>query len=184
MDWRHVVEIGSAGQAVHERFLNMAAWVKNQAGMGSFLRSQHKLFFIFAKGGAPSRNNVQLGCFGRSRSNVWNYPSAASLARTAEEGNPLAMHPTVKPLALICDILLDTSVKGDIVADPFMGSGTTLIAAERLGRQARGIELDPVYCDTIIRRWQRWTGESAVRVADGMSFPALEAEANAQEGQA
>lgn len=94
------------------------------------------------------------------------------------------MHPTVKPLALICDILLDTSVKGDIVADPFMGSGTTLIAAERLGRQARGIELDPVYCDTIIRRWQRWTGESAVRVADGMSFPTLEAEANAQEGQA
>lgn len=80
MDWRHVVEIGSAGQAVHERFLNMAAWVKNQAGMGSFLRSQHELFFIFAKGGAPSRNNVQLGCFGRSRSNVWNYPSAASLA--------------------------------------------------------------------------------------------------------
>ena len=176
MDWRHVVEIGSAGQAVYERFLNMAVWAKNQPGMGSFYRSQHELFFIFAKGGAPSRNNVQLGRFGRSRSNVWNYPAAASLARTAEEGNPLAMHPTVKPLALICDILLDTSVKGDIVVDPFMGSGTTLIAAEKLGRKARGVELDPAYCDTIIRRWQRWTGGAAVRIVDGMIFAALEAE--------
>ncbi len=184
MDWRHGVEIGSAGQAVYERFLNMAVWVKNQPGMGSYLRSQHELFFIFAKSGAPSRNNVQLGRFGRSRSNVWHYPSAASLARTAEEGNPLAMHPTVKPLALICDVLLDSSVKGDIVADPFMGSGTTLIAAEKLGRKARGMELDPLYCDTIIRRWQRWTGEAAVRVADGMPFSALEAEASALESRA
>ena len=175
MDWRHVVEIGSAGTAVYERYLNMAVWAKNQPGMGSFYRSQHELFFIFAKGGAPSRNNVQLGRFGRSRSNVWTYPSAASMARTTEEGNPLAMHPTVKPLALICDILLDASVKGDIIVDPFAGSGTTLIAAEKLGRVARCMELDPAYCDTIIRRWQRWTGEAAVRVADGMTFAALEA---------
>ena len=176
MDWRHVVEIGSAGNDVCERFLNIAIWVKNRPGMGSFLRSQHELFFIFAKGGAPSRNNVQLGRFGRSRSNVWNYPSAASLARTAEEGNPLAMHPTVKPLALIGDILLDASVKGDIVVDPFAGSGTTLIAAAKFGRVARCLELDPAYCDTIIRRWQRWTGEAAVRVGDGASFAAVEAE--------
>ena len=188
MDWRHVVEIGGAGQAVYERFLNMAVWAKNQPGMGSFYRSQHELFFVFAKGGAPSRNNVQLGRFGRSRSNVWNYPSAASLARTSEEGNPLAMHPTVKPLALICDILLDASGKGDIVIDPFAGSGTTIIAAEKLGRVARGIEIDPLYCDTIIRRWQHWTGEDAIRVADGMTFSSLEAEANeiaaAQVGEA
>ena len=176
MDWRHVVEIGAAGQAVYERFLNMAVWMKNQPGMGSFYRSQHELFFLFAQGGAPVRNNVQLGRFGRSRSNVWEYPSAASLARTAEEGNPLAMHPTVKPLALICDILLDTSIKGDTVVDPFAGSGTTLIAAEKLGRKARVIELDPAYCDTIIRRWQRWTGETAVRVADGITFDAIEAD--------
>jgi DNA modification methylase len=176
MDWRHVVEIGSAGTAVYERYLNMAVWAKNQPGMGSFYRSQHELFFIVARCGAPSRNNVQLGRFGRSRSNVWSYPSAASLARTAEEGNPLAMHPTVKPLALICDILLDASVRGDIVADPFAGSGTTLIAAEKLGRSARCIEFDPAYCDTIIRRWQHRTGETAVRVADGMTFTALESE--------
>ncbi len=176
MDWRHVVEIGSAGNAVYERFLNMAVWAKNQPGMGSFYRSQPELIFVFAKDGAPSRNNVQLGRFGRSRSNVWSYPSAASLARTAEEGNPLGMHPTVKPLALICDMLLDASNKGDIVADPFGGSGTTLVASEKLGRAARLIELDPAYCDTIIRRWQHWTGEAAIRAADDMAFAALEAQ--------
>ena len=175
MDWRHVVEIGAAGRDVYERFINICVWSKNQPGMGSFYRSQHELFFVFAKAGAPTRNNVQLGRFGRSRSNVWQYPGAASLAKTAEEGNPLALHPTVKPLALICDILLDASVKGDIVVDPFCGSGTTIIAAEKLGRRARAIELDPLYCDTIIRRWQHWSGESAVRVADGISFDALEA---------
>lgn len=176
MDWRHGVEIGSAGNAVYERYLNMAVWTKNQPGMGSFYRSQHELIFVFARDGAPSRNNVQLGRFGRSRSNVWSYPSAASLARTAEEGNPLAMHPTVKPLALVCDILLDASSKGDIVVDPFGGSGTTLIAGEKLGRAARLIELDPAYCDTIIRRWQHWTGEAAVRGVDDRAFPALEAQ--------
>ena len=176
MDWRHANEITTAGQAIYERYLNMAVWVKDRPGMGSWLRSQHELFFIFGKGGAPMRNNVQLGRFGRSRSNVWNYPSAASVARSSDEGNPLSWHPTVKPLALLTDILLDSTVKGDIVVDPYMGSGTTLIAAEKLGRLARGIELDPAYCDTIIRRWQRWTGETAIRVADGAPFPALEAE--------
>jgi hypothetical protein len=177
MDWRHVVEVGSAGQAVYDRFLNMAVWVKNQPGMGSFYRSQHELFFIFAKGGAPTRNNVQLGRFGRSRSNVWTYPSAASLARTSEEGNPLAAHPTSKNLALICDILLDASIKGDIVIDGFAGSGTTVVAAEKLGRKARAMELDPLYCDTTVRRWQHWTGQDAVRVSDGLTFSALEVEA-------
>lgn len=184
MDWRHVVEVGTAGQSTYERFLNMAVWAKNRPGMGSYLRSQHELFFIFAKGGAPARNNVQLGRFGRSRSNIWSYPSAASLAKTSEEGNPLSFHPTVKPLALICDILLDCTVKGDIIADPFAGSGTTLIACEKLDRKARVIELDPAYCDLIIRRWQHWTGEPAVRDADGVRFTALEEEAQAaREGR-
>ena len=184
MDWRHVVEIGSAGRATYDRFLNVAVWAKNQPGMGSFYRSQHELFFVFGKGGAPTRNNVQLGRFGRSRTNVWTYPSAASLARTAEEGKPLAAHPTVKPLALIADILLDASVKGDIVADPFAGSGTSLIASEKLGRIARVIEFDPNYCDTAIRRWQRWTGAMATREADGVRFAALEAEAATAEAGA
>ena len=177
MDWRHVVEIGSAGQAVYDRFMNMCVWQKNQPGMGSFYRSQHELYFVFSKGGAPSRNNVQLGRFGRSRSNVWTYPSAASLARTAEEGNPLAMHPTVKPLALISDILLDASVSGDVILDPFAGSGTSLIAAEKLGRRARVMELDPLHCDTILRRWRKWSGEDPIRRRDGASFTALEVQA-------
>ena len=176
MDWRHANEITTAAQAVYERCLNMAVWVKDRPGMGSWLRSQHELFFIFGKGGAVIRNNVQLGRFGRNRSNVWFHPSASSLAKTSSEGNPLSWHPTVKPLALIADIMLDSTIRGDIVVDPFMGSGTALIAAEKLGRRARGIELDPAYCDTIIRRWQRWTGETAVRVADGAPFSALEAE--------
>lgn len=176
MDWRSTVEIGSAGNAVYDRHLNICVWVKNCPTMGSFYRSQHEFFFVFAKGGAPSRNNIQLGRFGRSRSNVWHYPGAASLARTSEEGNPLAMHSTVKPLAQFCDILLDASARHDIVADPFAGSGTTLIAAEKLGRKARLIELDPMYCDTIIRRWCRWTGEEAIRASDGLTFSAIEAE--------
>ena len=176
MDWRHVLEIGLAGQAVYQTFLNICVWSKNQPGMGSFYRSQHEFFFVYAKGGARPRNNVQLGKYGRSRSNIWSYPGAASLARTSEEGNPLAMHPTVKPLALISDAFLDASVRGDVVVDPFAGSGTTLIAAEKLGRKARVIELDPLYCDTIIRRWSRWTGDDAIRIADGQSFKALSEE--------
>jgi DNA modification methylase len=176
MDWRHVGEIGSAGHAVYERLLNICVWQKNQPGMGSFYRSQHELFFVFSKAGASPRNNIQLGRFGRSRSNIWSYPGAASLARTSEEGNPLAMHPTVKPLALICDILLDASARGDVVADPFAGSGTSLIAAEKLNRAARAIELDPLYCDTILRRWRKWTGEDAVRQRDGATFAAIEAD--------
>ena len=174
MDWRHVVEVGSAGRWIYERYLNMCVWQKSVPGMGSFYRSQHELFFVFAKGGASSRNNVQLGRFGRSRSNVWSYPGAASLARTSEEGNPLASHPTVKPLALLCDILLDASARGDIIADPFAGSGTSVIASEKLGRWARVIELDPLYCDTILRRWRNWSGEDALRVADGMTFASIE----------
>ena len=179
MDWRHLLELTLAGQAAYDRQLNLCVWTKTNAGMGSFYRSQHELFLVFAKGGAPHRNNVQLGRFGRSRSNVWSYPGASNFGRGESgsgEGNPLAMHPTVKPTALIADILLDASARGDIVADPFMGSGTTIIAAEKLGRRARGIELDPLYCDTIIRRWQRWTGEAAVRVGDGTPVAAVEAE--------
>lgn len=187
MDWRHLPELTLAGHAAYDRQLNLCVWTKTNAGMGSFYRSQHELFMVFAKAGAPYRNNVQLGRFGRSRSNVWSYPGASNFGRGESgsgEGNPLALHPTVKPTALIADILLDASARGDIVADPFMGSGTTIIAAEKLGRRARGIELDPLYCDTIIRRWQAWTGETAVRVADGMTFAALEAGVGAGEDMA
>ena len=173
MDWRHLLELTLAGRAAYDRQLNLCVWTKTSAGMGSFYRSQHELFMVFTKGGAPHCNNVQLGRFGRSRSNVWSYPGASNFGRAGDEGNSLAMHPTVKPIALIGDIILDATVRGDLVVDPFLGSGTTLIAADKLGRRGHGIELDPLYCDTIIRRWQAWTGEVAVRVADGANFGAL-----------
>ena len=119
---------------------------------------------------APHRNNVQLGRFGRYRSNVWNYPGANSMGRGTEEGNLLALHPTAKPVKLVADAILDCSARGDLVLDPFMGSGTTLMAAERVGRRCYGLEIDPLYIDTIIRRWQAQTGDDAVHEATGRRF--------------
>jgi len=183
MDWRHLHELTVACRAVFDRHINTCVWSKNP-GMGAFYRSAHEMFMVFAKGRGPTRNNVQLGRFGRSRSNVWSYPGAnSSFGRAGDEGNPLAMHPTVKPLALISDILLDASARGDIVADPFAGSGTILISCEKLGRRARAIELDPLYCDTAIRRWQAWTGEDAIRISDGITFTALEVAARTATGE-
>lgn len=144
--------------------------------MGSFYRSQHELFGVWRKGKTRHRNNVQLGRFGRSRSNVWSYPGANSFSRASDEGNLLALHPTVKPVALVADIMLDCAKRGDRILDPFMGSGSTIIAAEKVGRIAYGLELDPLYVDTIIRRWQRWSGEQARR-EDGVLFDDLEAAA-------
>src|SRR5215472_8365308 len=123
-------------------------WVKDNGRMGSLYRSQHELVFVFKHGRSGHRNNVQLGHFGRNRSNVWRYPGANSFARNSEEGNLLALHPTVKPVAMIADAIMDCSARGDIILDPFLGSGTTLIASERTGRTCYGLELDPVYVDT------------------------------------
>jgi hypothetical protein len=176
MDWRHLHELGIAARAVYDEQVNLCVWTKRSAGMGSFYRSQHELFGVWRKGKVRHRNNVQLGRFGRSRTNVWSYPGASSFGPTRDEGNLLALHPTVKPVALIADILLDCTKRGDIVLDMFMGSGSTIIAAEKLGRKARGLEFDPLYIDTIIRRWQRWTGEKARRL-DGALFDNLEAAA-------
>src|SRR2546430_1395517 len=141
--------------------------------MGSLYRSQHELILIFKQRGGSHRNNVQLGQFGRNRSNVWQYPGANSFARSGEEGNLLALHPTVKPVALVADALLDCSARGDIVLDSFLGSGTTVIAAERIGRRCYGLELDPGYVDTIIRRWQALTGGKARHVVSGRDFDDL-----------
>jgi DNA modification methylase len=134
---------------------------------------------VFGHGRNGHRNNVQLGRFGRNRSNVWNYPGANSFARCGEEGNLLALHPTVKPVALVADAILDGSARGDIVLDAFLGSGTTVIAAERTGRRCRGVELDPAYVDTILRRWQALTGGSAHHAASGRNFDDLAREAGA-----
>src|SRR5207253_10008055 len=151
MDWRHMAELLAAGRDVGLELENLCVWAKDNAGMGSLYRSQHELVFVFKTGDGPHRNNVQLGRFGRNRSNVWHYPGVNSFSRKTEEGNLLALHPTVKPVALVTDALLDCTARGDIVLDGFLGSGTTLIAAERTGRRGFGIEFEPAYVDTIIR---------------------------------
>jgi DNA modification methylase len=172
MDWRHIEELLAAGQSVFQEFKNLCVWVKDNAGMGSFYRSQHELIAVFKNGSAPHQNNVQLGKYGRSRSNVWHYPGVNSFGRNTEEGNLLALHPTVKPVALIADALMDSSSRGDLVLDPFLGSGSTLMAAERVGRICYGLELEPLYVDTIVRRWEAWTGRDALHAASGTSFKA------------
>jgi ParB-like chromosome segregation protein Spo0J len=141
MDWRHLDELLAAGRDVYGELKNLCVWVKDNGGMGSLYRSQHELVLVFKHGHNGHRNNVQLGQFGRS--NVWHYPGANSFARCGEEGNLLALHPTVKPVAMVADAILDCSARGDIVLDGFLGSGTTVIAAERTGRRCYGLELDP-----------------------------------------
>jgi DNA modification methylase len=177
MDWRHLDELLAAGRAAYGELKNVCVWVKDNAGMGSLYRSQHELVFIFKHGRGRHRNNIELGQFGRNRSNVWRYPGANSFARNSEEGNLLALHPTVKPVAMIADALLDASARGEIVLDAFLGSGTTLIAAERTGRRCYGLELDPAYVDATVRRWQKLSGGSARHGTSGRSFDDLAREA-------
>ncbi|MGC1890317.1 MAG: DNA methyltransferase [Stellaceae bacterium] len=177
MDWRHVEELLAAGREAYGELKNICVWVKDNAGMGSFYRSRHELVCVFKYGRNGHRNNIQLGQFGRNRSNVWHYPGANSFARSSEEGNLLALHPTVKPVAMVADAILDCSARGDIVLDTFLGSGTTLVAAERTGRRCHGMELDPAYVDTSVRRWQKLSGRSARHAASGRSFDDLAREA-------
>ena len=175
MDWRHSWELLEAGRLAYTDLKNICVWAKDNGGMGSLYRSQHELIFVFKHGKAAHRNNVELGKNGRYRTNVWHYPGANSFARNGEEGNPLEMHPTVKPVAMVADAILDCSVRGDIVLDSFLGSGTTLLAAERTGRVCYGLELDPIYVDTIIRRWQQYSGGSAMHAVSGKQFDELAA---------
>jgi DNA modification methylase len=179
MDWRHVQELLTAGRKPYGEPKNLCVWVKDNCGMGSLYRSQHELVFVFKYGRQGHRNNIQLGQFGRNRSNVWRYPGANSFARCGEEGNLLALHPTVKPVAMIADAILDCSARGDIVLDAFLGSGTTVIAAERSGRRCYGLELDPAYVDTVVRRWQALTGGNARHAVSGRNFDDLAREAEA-----
>jgi len=168
MDFRHLGELLRAGSATYAEFKNLCVWVKKNGGMGSHYRSQHELVFVFKHGIAPHINNVQLGRFGRNRTNVWNYAGVNSFGKNRDA--ELAMHPTVKPVAMIKDAIMDSSNRGDIILDPFLGSGTTLIAAEQAGRRGYGMELDPLYVDTIIRRWQALTGKQAIHAETGELF--------------
>ena len=180
MDWRHIGEVQEAGRLAYTELKNICVWVKNNGGMGSLYRSQHELVFVFKRGSAGHRNNVQLGRYGRNRTNVWHYPCANTFSRQSDEGYLAALHPTVKPVAMVADAILDCSARGDIVLDPFLGSGTTLIAAERVGRCCYGVEIDPLYVDTIIRRWQAFTGDSATHAVTGRPFDDLADEAEAR----
>jgi len=172
MDWRHIGEMLEAGKTAFDAFLNLCVWSKTNGGMGSLYRSQHELVFVFRKGSKTHRNNVQLGRFGRNRTNVWQYAGV----NTFREGRmeELKAHPTAKPVAMIKDALLDVSKRGDIVLDPFMGGGATLIAAERSGRKARGLEIDPAYVDVILRRWRTETGMEPIRAGDCKTLTQLE----------
>ena len=174
MDWRHMGEILAAGKQAYDRLLNVCVWVKDKGGMGSLYRSQHEFVFIFRNGKGSRRNNVQLGKFGRNRTNIWHYPGVNTLSRQGEEGNLLAMHPTVKPVVLVADALLDCTAPGNLVLDSFLGSGSTVIAAQRTSRICYGIEIDPLYVDTAIRRWQRYTGGEAIHAETGKRFEETE----------
>ncbi len=172
MDWRHLAELLAAVELHFSELKNICVWVKDRAGMGSLYRSQHELIIVAKKGKGRHRNNIELGRNGRHRSNTWNYPSIVS-ERRGEEGDLLALHPTVKPIRLVADAILDASARGDIVLDPFLGIATTLMACQRVGRVCRGAEIDALYVDAAIRRWQRDTGEAAIHRASGKTFDAL-----------
>ena len=176
MDWRHLDILLRAGTAAYTELKNICVWTKNNAGMGSFYRSQHELVCVFKSGRGPHQNNIQLGRFGRTRTNVWSYPGATTFSKASDEGNLLELHPTVKPVKMVADAILDCSRRGDIVLDGFLGSGTTVMAAERTGRRARGLELDPIYTDTIVRRWQNYTGLDARHATAGKTFAEHERE--------
>jgi len=173
MDWRHVGEMSEALDALGLDLLNICIWVKSNPGMGSLYRSQYEHVFVARMPGGSHQNNVQLGRHGRNRSNVWHY--AGATGGRADPDDDFGAHPTVKPIRMVMDALLDVTSPGDLVLDPFLGSGTTLLAAERTRRRCVGVETDPVYVDLTIRRWQAMTGGQAVHADTGQSFDAFEA---------
>lgn len=171
MDWRHLYELLTAGRTQNLTLKNLCVWAKTNAGMGTFYRSQHEFIAVFKIGTAPHINSFELGQHGRRRTNVWTYPGVNTFGRGRDAA--LAMHPTVKPIALVADAIEDCSKRHGLILDPFLGSGTTVIAAERTGRRASGMELDPRYVDVIIERWQRMTGQPAILAATGQTFAQL-----------
>jgi DNA modification methylase len=171
MDWRHMREMLAAGDANYTELKNVCIWNKTNAGMGTFYRSKHELVFIWKNGSAPHLNTFELGQYGRHRTNVWDYDGVNTMR--AGRLDELAMHPTVKPVAMVADAIKDCSKRGSLVLDPFCGSGTILIAAEKSGRRARAIELDPTYVDVAIRRWEQYTGKTARLAPMGETFDEL-----------
>jgi DNA modification methylase len=156
MDWRHLDDVSVASREIYGDLLNICIWNKSNAGMGSLYRSKHEMVFVYRVGDAPHANMVELGRHGRNRTNVWDYPSVNSMAGSRRED--LALHPTVKPVAMVADAYQDVTKRGDLVFDMFLGSGTSLIAAERCGRRFRGCDIDPAYVDVAVERWVQMTG--------------------------
>jgi DNA modification methylase len=173
MDWRHAAELLHAGSSIYGELKNICIWVKTNAGQGSFYRNQYEQVFVFKCGKGPHINNFRLGENGRSRSNVWRYAGVNTFK--AGRMDELRMHPTVKPVQLVVDALRDCSRRGSIVLDAFCGSGTTILAAERIGRRAYCLEIDPGYADVAIRRWQRFTRRDAILESTGRTFSEVEA---------
>jgi DNA modification methylase len=173
MDWRHMAEVQAAGSSVYTELKNLIVWVKDNGGMGSFYRSRHELIFAFKNGTAPHVNSFELGQHGRYRTNVWTYKGMNSFGGKRNE--EIGLHPTVKPVALLADAIKDVSTRGAIVLDLFGGSGSTLIAAHKTGRRGRLMELDPLYCDCIVRRWQTFAKDDAILESTGQSFAEIEA---------
>jgi DNA modification methylase len=172
MDWRHLFELLSAARSVYSEYKNLCVWVKRNGGMGSLYRSRHELVAVFKKGSAPHINNVELGRHGRYRSNVWVYGGMNSFG--AERAETLAMHPTVKPIALVEDAILDCSDRGGLILDTFVGSGTTLLAAERVGRRCFGLELEPRYVDLTLHRFLALTEIEPLHINSGLTLKELE----------
>jgi DNA modification methylase len=178
IDWRHIGEMLAAGQASECEFLNLCVWVKSNGGLGSFYRSRYELVYVFRNGKDSHLNNVMLGKFGRARYNVWNYPGFNGFSRKGTEAASTFHHPTVKPIGLVADAILDCTKRDDVVLDPFLGSGTTILAAERTGRRGFGIEIDPIYIDTAVERWERLTGKKALN-SQGLTFEQVKLERSA-----
>ena len=172
IDWRHIKELLGATADLYSETKNLCVWNKSNAGMGSLYRSKHELVFVFKKGKAPHINNIELGRFGRNRTNVWDYPGQNTLTNSAK--GKLSLHPTCKPVGLVADAIRDCSDLNGIVLDPFGGAGTTLIAAERTGRRARLIEIEPRFVDCTVRRWQQVTNRTAVHAETGLPFGTTE----------
>lgn len=174
MDWRHMTEVQGAGSRVYTELKNLIVWVKDNGGMGSFYRSRHELIFVFKNGTAAHVNNFGLGQHGRYRTNVWNYKGMNSFGGKRDE--ELGLHPTVKPVGLLADAIKDVSTRDSVILDLFGGSGSTLVAAHKTGRRGFLMEIDPVYCDRSIRRWQTYAKDDAILEATGQTFGEVEKE--------
>lgn len=174
IDWRHIGELLAAAKPIYGDVLNIVTWVKSNAGQGSFYRSQHEFIGVFRVGKTAHLNNIELGRHGRSRSNVWHYAGVNSFR--AGRMDELRSHPTAKPVALVADALKDCTRRGDIVLDTFCGAGATILAAERVGRHARALEIEPRFVDVAIRRWQAFTRKDAVHAQSGLSFDEIAAD--------